>query len=153
MDAKKKELQDLEKNLIQQGQPTINMMGAQAAESTAILGRLVKAQLKSLGEDCADYVSGDQMPHEWGSLDSYDDMRGAIHWAEAMLEAVIDPMFPSDFQNAPDHDLTTEDGVRGFLREFTVNGPPLFMACEEVVKFVENGDGDWDNKPPYNDAS
>lgn len=85
--------------------PPINQMGVDASERSG-LNWAIKAQLKYVYEDLTCYIPtaprgfGDdnQMPHEWGSMDSYDDTRNALRFAATLMDMALDPFidFPPD---------------------------------------------------------
>lgn len=105
MNRDSRDPRDLEREAIQAGLPPINEMGRQAAEDSG-LNDVVRAQLRYADELLGHYIARDprgwgddaQMPHEWGSLDSYDDMRTALHVAGDLLDHLLDE--PADTAQA-----------------------------------------------------
>src|SRR5437868_2545675 len=88
---------EIEHDLLAEMQPPLNAMGAQAAARHDLVNKAVKAQLELVRDWASDYVNVDgrgygegQMPHEWGSMDTYDDMRNSIRGASLLLEELLD---------------------------------------------------------------
>jgi hypothetical protein len=79
---------DTERELIQQGAPLINAIGMNTAERRAALNKAVKGQLELVEAELKWYLHNDhdQMPHEWGSMDTYDDMRNSLRLAAALMD-------------------------------------------------------------------
>jgi hypothetical protein len=84
---------DTERELIQQGAPLINAIGMNTAERRAALNKAVKGQLELVEAELKWYLHNDhdQMPHEWGSMDTYDDMRNSLRLAAALMDTLLDP--------------------------------------------------------------
>lgn len=64
-----------------------------------LLNTILRKQLELLKVELDSYLSGDPlgrgdqlMPHQWGSLDSFDDMRNATSTAHSLLDAMQDAM-------------------------------------------------------------
>jgi hypothetical protein len=82
-----------------EGLPLINGMGVNEAATKGILNTWVKQQLTHVHSEAASYVPmaprgfGDdnQMPHEWGSMDSYDDMRNSMRAGIMLMDPLLDP--------------------------------------------------------------
>lgn len=82
-----------------EGLPLINAMGVNEAATKAILNTWVRQQLTFVHAEATSYVPigtrnyGDdnQMPHEWGSMDSYDDMRNAMRAGVMLMDPLLDP--------------------------------------------------------------
>jgi hypothetical protein len=162
-DEKKQEgeIKKAERELIETTKPLINQMGIDAAEKRHKLNELTQSQLLYVREMLSDYVPvadkdrewdedeerRQQMPHEWGSMDTYDDMRNSLHLASIMLDNVITPEM---FVNS-DADITTDEGVRQFLREVMVKETGFLAGSKAVEEFVDNGDPDWMNKGEWKD--
>lgn len=88
-----------EHDLLNEGQaPLINQMGIDAAAQSPNIREALKLQLKSVHEQIEHYLptkargwgDDDKMPHEWGSLDTYDDMRNSVRALSVLLEGVLD---------------------------------------------------------------
>lgn len=46
---------------------------------------LVRSQLETVRDNVTHYLEKDEMPHEWGSMDSLDDMRNSMDIASALM--------------------------------------------------------------------
>lgn len=75
-----------ERRLIEEMKPAINMMGVRAAESHREFQRIIRLQLEVVAHELEGYIADEQMPHEWGSLDSLDDMRNSLYTAHCLME-------------------------------------------------------------------
>lgn len=86
------EAHDQEKALLQDGPlPLINAMGASAAASHPIINAAVRAQLEVVLNEATHYLEDPkQMPHQWGSMDTYDDMRNSVRAVSMLLECLLD---------------------------------------------------------------
>jgi len=88
-----------EAELIAAAKPLINMMGAETAAERSILNKAAKAQLTFVKEQLDHYLptaprgwgDDEQMPHEWGSMDTYDDMRNCLRFAATLMDGLLDP--------------------------------------------------------------
>jgi len=97
----------MEHDLIQEGQPLINAMGANMAAERSVLNQAVKDQLTFVEDLLQHYLPtaprgwGDdnQMPHEWGSMDTYDDMRNSLRFAALLMDNLLDPFAPKDMDD------------------------------------------------------
>lgn len=72
------------------------LMGNQASHD--VLNKILRAQLELLQGEVNGYLApapdgSTRMPHEWGSIDSYDDMRNATDTALTLLNKLQDAMF------------------------------------------------------------
>ena len=91
-----------EAELISALNPPINAMGANMAAERDLLNKALHAQLTFVREQLDHYLPtkprgwGDdsQMPHEWGSMDTYDDMRNSMRLAALMADDLLDPISP-----------------------------------------------------------
>jgi hypothetical protein len=79
-------LRNTERRLIEEGQPLINMMGVHAADAHKDFQRIIRLQLEEVQRVLSYYIADEQMPHEWGSLDSLDDMRNSLYTAHLLME-------------------------------------------------------------------
>src|SRR5262245_55361494 len=105
-----------EHDLIQHGKPLINQMGADMAVERSVLNNAVKDQLMFVEDLLQHYLPtaprgwGDdtKMPHEWGSMDTYDDMRNRLRLAALMMDTLLDPF-------AATEGLTDQEVLQGIL--------------------------------------
>ena len=116
-------------------------------EST--LNRLVRAQLVYVGQEVDGYLTrGDkfaldalregerdptftlgQMPHQWGSVDSWLYMRDAFQVMTEMMDALYDDAI----------DGSDDESVKGFLRGLIRDKDIHHGFCDEVVDFANLG--------------
>jgi len=86
------------------GLPFINRMGAEAARNRTVLNAACHAQLTFVYGQLQHYLPSEprgfgedtKMPHEWGSMDTYDDMRNSLRLAAMMMDGLCDPFAPQD---------------------------------------------------------
>ena len=86
------------------GLPWINRMGAEAARNRTVLNAACHAQLTFVYHELQHYLPSEprgwgedsKMPHEWGSMDTYDDMRNSLRLAAMMMDGLCDPFAPQD---------------------------------------------------------
>lgn len=130
------DIRDTEKAMLNESMPLLNAIGADAAASHPLINAAVRAQLVDVRDE-ADYYVKDpkQMPHEWGSMDSYDDMRNSVTGLSMLLEALLDGPCYVDHRKG-----TQEEEDRQLLRE-VVRECPCAVA-REVVELAYPGMGD-----------
>lgn len=68
---------------------SINRMGADDSAERPRLNRAIRAQLEEIAGEALGYISGEEMPHEWGSLDSFDDMRNSLAVGLALMDNLL----------------------------------------------------------------
>jgi hypothetical protein len=73
-----------------EGLPLINQMGVDGAAGNPRLNKAVRLQLEHVRDELSHYLADpEQMPHEWGSLDSLDDMRNSMWVATAFMDELL----------------------------------------------------------------
>jgi hypothetical protein len=90
------------------GLPFINRMGAEAARNRTVLNAACHSQLTYVYHELIHYLPAaprgfgedSKMPHEWGSMDSYDDMRNSLRLAAMMMDMLLDPFTDQDTDDA-----------------------------------------------------
>lgn len=75
--------------MLNEGMPIINRLGPGMAQQNALLNTAVRHQLKHVQGELAHYLGEERMPHEWGSLDSLDDMRNSMAVATALMDELL----------------------------------------------------------------
>jgi hypothetical protein len=127
----------------------INQMGMDTARERDRLNELTKAQMEFVREGLSYYLGHEgreqmpdsvgQMPHEWGSMDTYDDMRNSMRLATIMLDSLLAPeMFlPEDAK------LDDEEGLRNWLRKMVMEEGSICAIAKELDEFIADGNEDW----------
>jgi hypothetical protein len=78
--------------------PIINQMGVEAAAQRPLINQALRFQLEHVETECKHYLgvgaeigsdTAGLMPHEWGSLDSYDDMRNTLAVALELADNLL----------------------------------------------------------------
>lgn len=132
-----------EHDLIQEALPLINMIGADAAKRQPFLNAAIKAQLTFVHDQLIHYLPvgergwGDdtKMPHEWGSMDTYDDMRNSLRLATMMMDDFLDPFV----------DTTAEDPVITLRRWIVLAECGVCAVAGEVLTAAGlDGEDDFD---------
>ena len=67
----------------------LNVIGAAAATERSAMNDAVRGQLGLIAAEAAAYNEEAQMPHEWGSIDSFDDMRNALWVALELMDNLM----------------------------------------------------------------
>lgn len=116
----------------------INLTLAEKAEGHDDYRRLLLAQLNHTKAMLEDYTNLDgrgygegQMPHEWGSVDSFDYMSSALELSAFMLNAVYDDPEGCLAQLAERND----DGYTNIEMDYACDG-----VAPEVAKYFEGGE-------------
>jgi hypothetical protein len=130
-----------EHDLIKEGLPLINMMGAQTAAERSTMNEATKAQLAFVRDQLDHYLPtaprgwGDdsKMPHEWGSMDTYDDMRNSLRFAAILMDGLLDPF------------IEVTDEVEELRVAIVIAECGLCAVADEVLALAgldDEGDGD-----------
>ena len=128
------------------GLPWINRMGAEAARNRTVLNAACHAQLTFVYHELQHYLPSEprgwgedsKMPHEWGSMDTYDDMRNSLRLAAMMMDRLLDPFADQD----------TDDTE--VLREIIVRSESgLCATADEVLVAADLIDTDEDPDRQY----
>jgi hypothetical protein len=97
--------------------PILNAIGPAAAEERPQLNAAIRGQLKLIHDQTEHYLSDpDQMPHEWGSIDSFDDMRNSLFVGVELMDHLM---------YGPDEDVTV------FIRR-TIADRGMCASAQEV---------------------
>jgi hypothetical protein len=107
------------------------LLVAQLQHTYSMLGDYVKLEGRGYGEG--------QMPHEWGSVDSYDYMNAALELSQKLLEAAVegDPQELMNYLANDREDVDVPPGERPMTNlemDFACDGvaPALYTYfCEE----------------------
>lgn len=91
----------------------LNMEFMGRADRRATLNRMCRAQLEEVRSHLNYYLEKEQMPHEWGSIDSWTYMTGALGIATKLMEALMQEADP-----AAEFDVDTDEGVKKLIRSF-----------------------------------
>jgi len=117
--------------MIEEMQPAINMMGVEAAASNKNFQRIIRLQLELVQHELSSYIADEQMPHQWGSLDSLDDMRNSLYTAHYLMD--IHTNLVAGFEGDP----------LDFLRE---NFAEIFSPCSTAPGVEDILGWTWDDQ-------
>jgi len=124
-----------EHDLLAEGAPLINQMGIDKGKSRPKMREALKAQLAMVHEGLEQYIptkprgyaDDNLMPHEWGSMDTYDDMRNSMRFAAMLMDAMLDPF------DTEEDELKV---LRGVIRESEVG----LCAITQEIQDMARGD-------------
>jgi len=139
----KESIRNAERRLIEELQPMMNIQAARTTQQMSRFNEILRLQLAVVQREVEGYIADVQMPHEWGSIDSMDDMRNSLYVANYLMEMLQDVIV----------DGITGIGINGEpepidpIAHLRDNFHDIFPACIVDPKVEEILGVSWDDEP------
>jgi hypothetical protein len=140
-DQPKESIRNTERRLIEDMQPLMNVAAADATKTLTDFNAILRAQLAVVQKELEMYIADGQMPHEWGSIDSMDDMRNSLYTAHYLMEMLQDIVVGAVVDD-------TEGGPVDPVGHLKRNFRDVFAPCSIDPKVEEILGVSWDDDTP-----
>ena len=135
----KESIRNAERRLIEELQPMMNIQAARTTQQMSRFNEILRLQLAVVQREVEGYIADVQMPHEWGSIDSMDDMRNSLYCANYLMGMLQDVIVGAMVDDQGEH----EDPLDHLRKNFH----DVFPACTVDPKVEEILGVSWDDEP------
>jgi hypothetical protein len=137
-DEPKESIRNTERRLIEDMQPMMNVQAARTTQQMTRFNEILRLQLAVVQRELESYIADGQMPHEWGSIDSMDDMRNSLYVANYLMEMLQDVIAGAMVNDQGEH--------ADPLDHLKSNFHDIFPACTVDPKVEQILGVSWDDE-------